>query len=125
MEDELEDLVRRVLKDASDRNISIIVRFFGFDGTGKKTLDEVGQEFGVTTERVRQITSTFARRVPDRNVYLPIFRSACNHIIDALPNSSRTMGQSLRRQEITRTEFNVSRTYLKIPDCCRSAINEE
>jgi hypothetical protein len=38
LEDELEDLVRRMLKDASDRNISIIVRFFGFDGTGRKTL---------------------------------------------------------------------------------------
>ena len=42
-EDELENLVRLILKSASDRNFSVVVWFFGFDGTGKKTLEEVGQ----------------------------------------------------------------------------------
>ena len=108
LEDELKNLVRLILKGASDRNFSIVVCFFGFDGTGRKTLDEVGQAFGVTRERIRQITSNFTRRVHNRSLYLPMFRSACNHIIDTLPNSTLAIRQSLRTQEIARTEFGLS-----------------
>ena len=107
LEDELENLVRLILKGASDRNFSLVVSFLGCDGTGKKTLEEVGQKFGLTRERVRQITS-FTRRIQGRSLYLPIFRSACNYIIDALPNSPRTIERALRRQEIARTEFDLS-----------------
>jgi sigma-70-like protein len=109
LEGELENLIRLIPTGFSDRNCSVIVCFFGFDGTGKKTLEAVGQKFGVTRERVRQITSNFALRVQKkRALYLPVFRSACNHIIGALPNSPQTIGQSLREQGIARTEFDVS-----------------
>src|SRR4029434_10917690 len=96
------------LNRASDRNINVVVRFFGFDGTGKRTLEEVGQAFGVTRERVRQITSNLTRRLQRRNLYLPIFRSACNHILENLPSSVSALGRSLHKQEITRTDFDVS-----------------
>jgi hypothetical protein len=87
----------------------MVVRFFGLDGTGKKTLEEVGREFDVTRERVRQITSKFVRRLQhSTNVYLPIFRSACNYILTTLPNSSRVLGEALCRQQIARTEFDIS-----------------
>jgi hypothetical protein len=108
LEDELENLVRLTLNRASDRNINVVVRFFGFDGTGKRTLEEVGQAFGVTRERVRQITSNLTRRLQRRNLYLPIFRSACNHILENLPSSVSALGRSLHKQEITRTDFDVS-----------------
>ncbi len=39
-----------------DKNESDIIRLrFGFDAGGMKTLEEIGREFGVTRERVRQI----------------------------------------------------------------------
>ena len=108
LEDELENLVRLTFKNASDRNVSVVVRFFGFDGTGKKTLEEVGQSIGVTRERVRQIISEFTRRVHGRGVYLPIFRLACNHIRENLPGTPHMISQSLHKERITRTEFDVS-----------------
>ena len=108
LEDELENLVRLTFKNASDRNVSVVVRFFGFDGTGKKTLEEVGQSIGVTRERVRQIISEFTRRVHGRSMYLPIFRLACNHIREKLPGTPHMISQSLHKERITRTEFDVS-----------------
>ena len=105
LEEELEQFVRLMFK--SDRNVSIIVRFFGFDGTGKKTLEEVGKEFNVTSERVRQITSKFTRWTGawhGRNdVYLPIFRSACNFIIETLPASLSAISETLFSKRLART----------------------
>ena len=85
LEGELEGFVRQIEPNSNDRNIRMIVRFFGFDGTGKKTLERVGQEFGVTRERVRQVIEKFTRRLRGKAVYLPMFRWACNSIIEAVP----------------------------------------
>lgn len=38
-----------------DRERKIIVKRFGLDGGKLKTLEEVGKQFGVTRERVRQL----------------------------------------------------------------------
>jgi hypothetical protein len=111
LEEELEQFVRRILpsSSSSDRNVTIIVRFFGLDGTGKKTLEEVGREFEVTRERVRQITSKFSRRLQDgRSVYLPVFRYACNYIRRIIPNPSQFIGEALCKEQIARTEFDIS-----------------
>src|SRR5439155_18731189 len=108
LEEELERFVRLILNRSSDRNVGVIVCFFGFDGTGKKTLEQVGKEFGITRERVRQITSKFARRLHGRLAYLPLFRSACNLILDVLPTSTNLIGEELCKQQIARTKFDDS-----------------
>jgi hypothetical protein len=109
LEEELEQFVRLILPSFGDRNVSIVIRFLGLDGTGKKTLEEVGREFGVTRERVRQITSKFSRRIQhQRSVYLPILRSACKYILHVLPNSSSVISEALCRQQIARTAFDIS-----------------
>src|SRR5207253_11385069 len=38
-----------------NRNERIAMRYFGFDGLGGATLREIGEEFGLTRERIRQI----------------------------------------------------------------------
>ena len=108
LEEELENLVRSTVKGISDRNFIIVARFFGFDGTGKKTLEEVGQTFDVTRERIRQITSKFSKRVYRRSLYLPVLRLACSQIMECLPSPPGAISQSLQKQGITRTEFNIS-----------------
>jgi hypothetical protein len=108
LEEELENLVRSTVKGISDRNFSIVAQFFGFDGAGKKTLEEVGQIFDVTRERIRQITSKFSKRVHDRGLYLPTLRLACRQILDCLPSTSGAISRSLQKQGITRTEFDIS-----------------
>ena len=108
LEEELEKLVRSTVKGISDRNFIIVAKFFGFDGTGKKTLEEVGHLFDVTRERIRQITSNFRKRIRGRGLYLPILRVACSEILECLPNTPGAIGQSLQKRGITRTEFDIS-----------------
>ncbi|MCB9819939.1 RNA polymerase sigma factor RpoD [Candidatus Nomurabacteria bacterium] len=51
----LKEQVQQVLSSLSDREQKIVRMRFGLDGGKSHTLEEVGQEFAVTRERIRQI----------------------------------------------------------------------
>ena len=71
----LHDAVTEVLGELSEREQEIVRLRFGLDGGRAKTLEEVGQEFGVTRERIRQIEAkTLAKlRHPQRSQRLREF----------------------------------------------------
>ncbi|MCQ2112947.1 MAG: sigma-70 family RNA polymerase sigma factor [Bacteroidaceae bacterium] len=54
--------IDRALDTLSFREKSIVCMFFGI-GTPEKTLEEIGEEFGLTRERVRQIKEKAIRRL--------------------------------------------------------------
>lgn len=53
----------RMLEDLDERSREVILLRFGFGGEDAKTLEEVGQHFGVTRERIRQIESKAMRKL--------------------------------------------------------------
>ena len=53
----LAEAVRNVLADLSERERKVVRLRFGLEDGQVRTLEEVGKEFGVTRERVRQIES--------------------------------------------------------------------
>jgi RNA polymerase primary sigma factor len=67
--------VEEVLGELSEREQEIVRMRFGLDGGRAKTLEEVGKEFGVTRERIRQIEAkTLAKlRHPHRSTRLREF----------------------------------------------------
>jgi RNA polymerase primary sigma factor len=71
----LHEAVEQVLGDLSEREQEIVRMRFGLDGAQAKTLEEVGKEFGVTRERIRQIEAkTLAKlRHPQRSQKLREF----------------------------------------------------
>ncbi|MGB0111983.1 MAG: RNA polymerase sigma factor RpoD [Ilumatobacteraceae bacterium] len=71
----LHDAVTEVLGELSEREQEIVRLRFGLDGGRAKTLEEVGKEFGVTRERIRQIEAkTLAKlRHPQRSQRLREF----------------------------------------------------
>ncbi len=71
----LHDAVSEVLGELSEREQEIVRLRFGLDGGRAKTLEEVGHEFGVTRERIRQIEAkTLAKlRHPQRSQRLREF----------------------------------------------------
>jgi RNA polymerase sigma factor (sigma-70 family) len=56
----------------SNRERQIIIQRFDLDGRGERTLQEIGNDLGITRERVRQIEAKILRRA--REVLLPEFR---------------------------------------------------
>ena len=52
-----------VLKNLTDRERKVLVLRFGLEDGHQRTLEEVGQEFGVTRERIRQIEAKALRKL--------------------------------------------------------------
>jgi len=71
----LHEAVEQVLGELAEREQEIVRMRFGLDGGQAKTLEEVGKEFGVTRERIRQIEAkTLAKlRHPQRSQRLREF----------------------------------------------------
>ena len=59
----LKEAVEAVLSTLSDRERRILERRFGLDAGRPRTLGEIGQEFGVTRERIRQIEAKALRKL--------------------------------------------------------------
>jgi RNA polymerase primary sigma factor len=49
------DMIRQMVLTLPEREATILKFRFGLDGDGERTLEEVGEKFGVTRERIRQI----------------------------------------------------------------------
>lgn len=59
----LRETFQKILESEPDRVRTIITMRFGLDGNGTHTLEEVGNRFGVTRERIRQIEANFLRKM--------------------------------------------------------------
>ena len=73
-----------MLAELDKRGREVIIARFGFDGADGKTLEEVGQQFGVTRERIRQVEAKVlsklrhASRIEILAPYAPIFCPTTN-----------------------------------------------
>lgn len=56
-------MLQEMVKTLDPREATILRARFGLDGGSQKTLEEVGQKFGVTRERVRQIQNIALRKL--------------------------------------------------------------
>lgn len=55
--------VSRILKLLNDKEQKVLRAFFGIDGSPEMTLDEIGEKYNLTRERVRQIKEKALRRL--------------------------------------------------------------
>src|SRR5690348_1942001 len=67
------------------RNARIAARYYGFDGHGGGTLQSVGDAFGLTRERVRQIASRTSEKLATGQLLLPIVDRTIRFVSDHMP----------------------------------------
>ena len=63
MNSSLRTEIERSLTTLTDREADVIKLYFGLDGTHPMTLEEIGEKFDLTRERVRQIKEKAIRRL--------------------------------------------------------------
>jgi RNA polymerase primary sigma factor len=75
MHNNLRDQTQSTLKTLSPREARVLKMRFGVGGGAEHTLEEVGQSFMVTRERIRQIESKALRKLrhPSRSKALRVF----------------------------------------------------
>jgi RNA polymerase primary sigma factor len=71
----LSDAIRKVLSDLDKRSAAVIEFRFGLEGSDPRTLEEVGEIFGLTRERVRQVEAKALTKLahPSRTAALSQF----------------------------------------------------
>ena len=67
MRDSLRVEIVRALNTLTEREREVIVYFFGLNSQNNLTLEEIGQQLGLTRERVRQIKEKAVRRLRHTN----------------------------------------------------------
>lgn len=60
---DLREAVTTCLVELSERERAVLMMRFGFDGQGGMTREEVGDYFGVTRERIRQVEAKAIRKL--------------------------------------------------------------
>jgi RNA polymerase primary sigma factor len=59
----LKEEIQQVLETLTDREARVLQLRFGLEDGRSRTLEEVGREFGVTRERIRQIEAKALRKL--------------------------------------------------------------
>jgi hypothetical protein len=90
------------LGDERDRHI--IVRRLGWDGRRPRTLESVGQRYGITRERVRQIC-TRVEEIQKPQAFLPALDRIIQITTAAAPMMANELEKELVRRGLTRTTF--------------------
>jgi RNA polymerase primary sigma factor len=63
MSESLKKEIERALSTLTDREAEVIKLYFGLNGEHSLTLEEIGEKFNLTRERVRQIKEKAIRRL--------------------------------------------------------------
>ncbi len=88
------------VKALDDRSRRVITRRFGLDGSSAKTLHAIGEEEGVTRERIRQIEQSVLQNFRSDKRNAPEFAKAKN-VQDALARVFKLLGGIVREESLS------------------------
>lgn len=106
LETELGDIVTSAT--TSPRNAQLVARYFGFDGRGVQTLQCVGDEYGLTRERVRQICDGAVHLWSTTRPFVPKLQMALTLVKSRMSATETGVEARLIEAGITRGPFRTS-----------------
>jgi hypothetical protein len=90
------------------RTRKITIRFFGWDGQGGTTLEQAGQEFGLTRERVRQIVAKAPlRNGENREQVRRLVRQASSLAATMAPCRAESVEEAMVKAGLTSQPFRL------------------
>jgi hypothetical protein len=92
---------------AKGRNVEIILGLLGWDGTGPKTLQLVGDQFQITRERIRQISDKCIVQIEETHPFSPCLKRAIVHISKRVPAAADELEEELNKLGITKSLFRL------------------
>ena len=101
----LERELRELL--GTGRNAGIAARYYGFDGRGGGSLQTVGNEIGLSRERVRQIVTATSEWVRTRRPVSPTLDRTIAFVVDRIPAAAGEIEAELRSQRLTSGLFRL------------------
>jgi hypothetical protein len=89
------------------RDSQIAARYYGFDGRGGRTLLAVGEEYGLTRERVRQIVDAVTERLSSQRPTLPMLHRTIAFVANQFPAAAGEIEAKLKSQGLTSNLFRL------------------
>jgi hypothetical protein len=89
------------------RSALIAARYYGFDGRGGGSLQTVGNEIGLTRERVRQIVTAASESLSTRPAVSPTLDRTIAFVVERMPAAAGEIEAELRSQRLTSGLFRL------------------
>ena len=106
LEEELRDIVASWIR-RSERNRIIVTRYLGWDGRGGATLQAVGDEFGMSRERVRQICAPVANTLAATKPFAPVLDRVLSVVAELIPAPISAIEEALVAEGLTAAPFSL------------------
>ncbi len=86
-----EELIEIFSPAGSDRDKQIIAQYYGWDGGGRRTLEELGKRYGLSRERIRQVCVRAIKRSRGTEVFAPVLDGALAFLAERLPSRAEKL----------------------------------
>ena len=93
-----------LLKGLPDKHKEVLIRRFGLKRGEKETLESIGQDFGVTRERIRQIEQDGLRRLTEKTA-LPVFQNVSRNFLTYFNKCGLIKREDLALQDLGGQKF--------------------
>lgn len=101
----LRECILSVYEEGTYQVDSLLDRY-GWRSEPPKTLQEIGNKYNVTRERIRQIQDKFEKRMSELNPNIPLLQSAINEIHKASPILAKDAIALLRKKNYSHTPIH-------------------
>ncbi len=86
---------------ARGRDREIVGLYYGWEGSGNHTLEELGRRYGLSRERIRQVCVRAVKRNRGSKVFAPILDRALAFLSQELPAEAEALSQACHDAKLT------------------------
>jgi hypothetical protein len=103
-----EELAQIFAPSAGGRDRQIVAQYYGWDGRGGRTLEQLGKKYGLSRERIRQVCVRTIQRDGSQTVFAPVLDRALRFLGQRFP-------KTLDRLQAEFDASGISAVHLPVP----------